>query len=168
VQLLSTKKYNDVLGEFNIKINIFGHIFLQDTLKEVLGNQYKSIQNVRFLSNKKDVQTLMREANILVTDYSSVSFDFLYLNKPIIFFQPDKEKYLIDRGSYIDLDNELFGLKARTIDELIEHLLWLSNKENFTQCVDHEELYRQKYFTFFDHSNCIRVDEAINNYRKND
>ena len=40
-----------------------------------------------------DVQKLLMKAALLVTDYSSVSMDFAYMNKPIIYYQFDSSKY---------------------------------------------------------------------------
>ncbi len=44
-------------------------------------------------------------ADVLITDYSSVFFEYLLLDKPIIFFAPDYEKYAKERGFYLDYGN---------------------------------------------------------------
>ncbi len=44
-------------------------------------------------------------ADILITDYSSVFFEFLLLDRPVIFFAPDYDKYESGRGYYLDYDN---------------------------------------------------------------
>jgi CDP-glycerol glycerophosphotransferase (TagB/SpsB family) len=40
-----------------------------------------------------DVQTLLRKASLLVTDYSSVFFDFSYMHKPVFFYQFDQDEF---------------------------------------------------------------------------
>lgn len=50
-----------------------------------------------------DMQELLYCADVLVTDYSSSMFDFMYLKRPIIMYVPDKETY--SRGFYMDIDS---------------------------------------------------------------
>ena len=47
-----------------------------------------------------DVMTELAEADVLVTDYSSVGFDFTTMEKPVILYQPDREAYLLKRNLY--------------------------------------------------------------------
>ncbi|GAA4105159.1 CDP-glycerol glycerophosphotransferase family protein [Zhongshania borealis] len=48
------------------------------------------------------VSDVLKHSDVLITDYSSVSWDFRYLNKPVLFYQSDAELYDEDRGAYID------------------------------------------------------------------
>lgn len=54
----------------------------------------------------------------LVTDYSSLCFDFLYLDKPSIFFMFDRDEYFAKSKPYIDVEKELPGPIAPTVEEL--------------------------------------------------
>lgn len=58
----------------------------------------------------------------MITDYSSVVFDFNYLKKPSIFYHFDVNDYLKHRGSYVDLSRELVGDIAYTKDEVIKYI----------------------------------------------
>ena len=42
---------------------------------------------------KYDVQQLLKESLLLITDYSSVFFDMMYMNKPVNFYQFDEKQY---------------------------------------------------------------------------
>lgn len=71
----------------------------------------------------------MREAvdripsyRLLVTDYSSLCFDFLYLNKPTYFFMFDKQDFFSREAPYIDIERELPGFAAETISELLRSM----------------------------------------------
>jgi CDP-glycerol glycerophosphotransferase len=55
------------------------------------------------VSQVEDVNVLYHAADVLVTDYSSVMFDFAVLRKPIIFYTWDYAEYLATRGTYFDL-----------------------------------------------------------------
>lgn len=61
---------------------------------------------------------VLNACDVLITDYSSVFFDFALSKRKIIIFNYDEEEYLADRGIYFALD-ELPFPKARTVDELI-------------------------------------------------
>lgn len=67
----------------------------------------------------KDVYPLMALSDLLITDYSSIFFDFLLLDRPILFFAYDLEQYLNqDRGMYFDYDTMTPGAKCHSYDEL--------------------------------------------------
>jgi len=57
----------------------------------------------------EDVTELYLAADILITDYSSVMFDFTVTGKPILFLTPDLERYRAERGFYIDYEAEAPG-----------------------------------------------------------
>ena len=74
-----------------------------------------------FSAPKYDIQELMLISDILITDYSSVMFDYANLQKPIVFFAYDIELYSQGiRGMYFDLKKEAPGPVVETMDELIK------------------------------------------------
>lgn len=75
------------------------------------------------LSRHHDVTELMLLADVLVTDYSSVMFDFANTGKPMVFYTYDYEDYVRDeRGTYVDLPDIAPGPVVATEDELIQAL----------------------------------------------
>jgi CDP-glycerol glycerophosphotransferase len=69
-----------------------------------------------------DVQHLLKESAALVTDYSSVGFDFSFLHKPVLYYQFDQERFLGKEGSHLDLDGELPGPILYSGDEVLTEL----------------------------------------------
>ncbi|XSG85617.1 MAG: CDP-glycerol glycerophosphotransferase family protein [Methylohalobius sp. ZOD2] len=65
-----------------------------------------------------DSYPLMRSADCLVTDYSSIYTDFLLLDRPVVFFPYDRNEYLAARGIQHDYDAITPGPHARCQDEL--------------------------------------------------
>lgn len=57
----------------------------------------------------EDINDLLIVADILVTDYSSVIFDYSLLNKPIVYFTYDLDDYCKKRGLYFDFSEYIFG-----------------------------------------------------------
>lgn len=75
----------------------------------------------KVVPNWVDTNELLAAVDKLITDYSSIFFDFLPLKKPIYFFIPDKDSYEKKRGFYLDL-NSLPGLVTTNLDEITENL----------------------------------------------
>ncbi len=75
------------------------------------------------VSKHHDVTELMLLADVLVTDYSSVMFDFANTGKPMVFYTYDYEDYVRDeRGTYLDLPEIAPGPMVETTDALVEAL----------------------------------------------
>ena len=67
------------------------------------------------------MQDLLAAADVLITDYSSVMFDYAVLQRPMIFYVPDLEQYRDHlRGFYFDFEQEAPGPLVRTTAEVID------------------------------------------------
>lgn len=92
------------------------YIKLHPLVKKVLNiNKYK---NIKQFPNGYETYDILNVADCLITDYSSVMFDFACSNKQIILFTYDIDEYLLDRGIYIDIEKLPFA-HAKTVEELI-------------------------------------------------
>lgn len=83
-----------------------------------------------------DLNRLLKEADVLITDYSSMMFDFAKLEKPVLLYPYDKEEYIEERGIYFNLD-ELPWTQAMTEKDIIAFFNGLSD------CYD-EECHKTK------------------------
>lgn len=70
-----------------------------------------------------DANEVLPLADILVSDYSSIFFDYLYFERPILFYIPDLEDYADYRGLYAPVD-ELPGPFSQNLEDIIE---WIQN-----------------------------------------
>jgi CDP-glycerol glycerophosphotransferase len=73
---------------------------------------------VRDVSAHPVVEELMLAADVLVTDYSSIMFDYAVLDRPIVIHAPDWEIYRTLRGTYFDLMEEPPGPITRSEQEV--------------------------------------------------
>ena len=74
----------------------------------------------------RDVRELYLAADVLVTDYSSVMFDFALTGKPIVYYAYDLDRFRDEiRGFYFDLVPQAPGPVVQTEDELVDALLHL-------------------------------------------
>ncbi len=108
-----------------------------------------------------DVQNLLIQSSCLITDFSSVFFDFAYMEKPEIFFQFDESQYRSThyKKGYFDYREDGFGPVFYEADQVVAYLINLI--ENGCRI---EEQYRKRIHAFFDHRdnhNCERTYEAI-------
>lgn len=79
--------------------------------------------NVINVSEYPEINDLFLISDLLITDYSSVVFDYSILNKPFLFFTPDIEKYENDlRGFYLDLNTDFPTRPVAQTSELIEQI----------------------------------------------
>jgi len=72
------------------------------------------------LSQIRDINDLLLVTDVLITDYSSVIFDYLLVDRPVVYYIYDREDYENGRGLYFDFDTYVYGRVARTQDQLVE------------------------------------------------
>ena len=93
-------------------------------------------------STYNDIARLYLISDILITDYSSVFFDYANLKRPMLFFTYDLEKYRdILHGFYIDMEENLPGPMLFTTEEIVDAIRNLPELE---------EKYREKYDVFYE------------------
>ncbi|MDP9407255.1 MAG: CDP-glycerol glycerophosphotransferase family protein [Actinomycetota bacterium] len=96
-------------------------------------------QFCRDVSDRRDINELYLASDVLLTDYSSVMFDYAVTGKPIVYFTHDLESYRdAGRGFYFDLEAEAPGPLCRTTEELVSVL-----QESDRLAEDHAAAYRR-------------------------
>lgn len=138
--------------KFQLKLDL-------NKMKEQLGDEYVIILRTHYyiadvldltglegfafnLSKYDDITEVYLMSDILITDYSSVFFDFANLKRPMLFYTYDLDKYRdVLRGFYINMEEELPGPLVFTTDEVIDTI----------KNIDHvSEKYADRYVTFYD------------------
>lgn len=150
---------NDCLSKYNAVMLVKMHYFHEHAeLPE--GIDFESCR-IHWLSGDEltDVNRLLPYTDVLITDYSSVYFEYLLLNRPILFAPFDKERYLSkDRELYDDYDSATPGPKCTNWDELICELgRVLGGRDDYQEV---RAVANQRYNTFTDTANCQRVVET--------
>lgn len=143
---LDLQKIREKLGEDYIII-LRMHYFIADHLNI---DGYEGF--VYNLSKYDDIADLYLISDILITDYSSVFFDYSNLRRPILFYAYDLEKYRDKlRGFYLDYESELPGPILKTTDEMIHAV------EHIDQV---NKQYQDKYDQFYDQIGCWETGHA--------
>ncbi len=92
----------------------------------------------------EDISDLYKISDIMITDYSSVMFDYALTGGRMIFFTYDLEEYTQNiRGCYFDIEKEAPGPIVRTTEELIESIL--HPDDSYETRLDE---FRDKYLTY--------------------
>lgn len=127
------------------------------SLEEALANRQRilSVDAETF----PDIQDLLAFVDILITDYSSIYFDFLLLDRPVLFMPYDYESYNTNRGFTVDYFDNTPGPKIYNQQEFLQHL-----KNYFDDpTLDHEarEKIKEKYNYYCDDNSSKRILEKI-------
>lgn len=89
--------------------------------------------NLQLLPNNIDPTGLMKTADCLITDYSSIYLDYLVLDRPIIHFPFDLNEYTRNREFYFNYETILAGNKAISYDELYNEILRICKNQDNSQ-----------------------------------
>lgn len=112
--------------------------------------------NIYFSQNDRDTYPLLENFDLLITDYSSLSMDFLYMDKPVVLFAPDLTTFKKGMGVYDELWNIMPGPKAFTFDELLNILYDATNQPS-----ESRKKAREILFAFSDNNASMRIVEEL-------
>ena len=154
---LNDSSLHDKLTQYDVKLIFYPHYEIQRFI-----HLFASESDCIIIASKEkyDVQDLLK-SDILITDYSSVFFDFAYMNKPCVYYQFDEEKYRENHYNegYFNYRTMGFGEVVITKDELISTILDYLEL-GFENKREYAERYKQ-FFPLHDDKNCERIYNAI-------
>ena len=120
-------------------------------------------ERVEIVSEELSYQDIYATSSLIITDYSSAVFDFVYLRKPIIYAQFDVQSFFagehIYNKGYFDYERDGLGEVAYDLESTVARII--EYMENGCQL---KETYRRRidnFFAFHDKNNCHRVFEKI-------
>lgn len=130
-EIIETVKELSKSTKYNILLKVHPFIFKYAKKHQEL-SQY-------LVDDKIDTNELLAIIDILVTDYSSIFFDFLVTKKPILFYVPDINTYDLNRGLYLD-SSSLPGPSFDKLDQLVNAI---NNIED--TYIEYKEKYNDYY-----------------------
>ena len=147
----------DILAKLNYKFIIKPH------MNSGFDLDISKCSNIEILSqNCKDAQDLLIEADVLVSDYSSVVIDYALLERPIIFYCYDYAEYEEKVGLYEEIEDIYDGPVAYNFNELLDAIVDL---EKF--CYDSIRKFKNRFHDHCDSNSSRRVYAEIARIRKN-
>lgn len=123
--------------------------------------------NIEILYQKDmSIDKEIKTSSLIITDYSSITWDALYYDIPVVLFQFDQEDYLKLQGSYLDLKKELNELIIYSMDDLIDFIILFIKDEGNNSKVGAILEKKEYYFKYHDQQNAIRIQNAIDLWEK--
>lgn len=156
-KLINSKEIIKQCQENGTSIKFYLHHSFKRYSHLFAGNDVVSI--IRF--GEESVQNLLKESKVLITDFSSVFFDFAYMRKPMIFYQFDEDSFCSRhyQKGYFDYRRDGFGDVCLHLNEVIQSLINIirSNYKVEKKYIDRIN----NTFVYHDKNNCNRIFEAI-------
>jgi len=154
IGLMKDKRLNDLIERHGYNFVFYPHYEMQRFVS-LFENANKNI--VIAEHEKYDVQELLNSSAILISDYSSIHFDFAYQKKPICYFQYDRDEFYGSHYTkgYFDFHDDGFGPVADGIEDVVDFLeKLLSGTVRMSDCYEKRV---DEFFTFRDRNNCERI-----------
>jgi CDP-glycerol glycerophosphotransferase (TagB/SpsB family) len=159
-----SEKFSRILEGIDQGLNSCLGVTLDLKMHHYFRKENYSLKNINFVKEEMiggDIYNILADYDFLVTDYSSIFFDYLVLDRPIIFFPFDLSEYLRkDRQLYFDYDSIAAGPKVISVKELLDEF------QSLRSGVDRFSLKRRElmseFNSYLDGNNCERVlDEML-------
>lgn len=154
--LLKSDCLYEMLERYDLEVDFYLHT----KFKEYIGEFSIESERIRIIAfGEESLNEIMMKSRMLITDYSSVSWDMFYQQKPVVFYQFDLQEYLAVHGSYLDMEHELFGDTAKDEAELMECVRTCIERE-FSLSEEQRKQYHF-YFKYVDDKNSERICQSI-------
>lgn len=152
--LLNEEALHDVAKNKNMDIVFCMHV---NMLKY---NKYFQHPNVRtIIQGEENVQDLIKESALMITDYSSVAFDHAFLNKPVIFYQFDRARFLGNAKVHINFEQDLPGEIVNNDTHLLQLIKEYENR-GFQIKKEYKER-ANRFIQFKDQQSSERVYQVV-------
>lgn len=155
--LLDSPELHRWLDENDAELAFLGHVRIAGQ-SGIFHTRHPRVRLVEF--GAEPVNVLLMKAALLVTDYSSVAWDFAYMGKQVHFFRFDLPKYLAVHGSYVDLEKPDFGVVHKDLGQLITALTSTELIDD-PKTVEDRRAAMSRAFAYSDKNNSERVYQAI-------
>lgn len=150
---INNKRLVSSLEKNKIELIFFPHF----QMKKFLGCFDVKSEYIKIINDEIDIQKLLIDSSLMITDYSSVYMDFAYMKKPVIYYQFDYEKYRSShlKEGYFSYQNDSFGPLFYDEDNLVEEVIRMIENDF---CIEKKYLDRMNnFFELNDKHNCDRI-----------
>ena len=156
--LVNDKRITDCLKKHKLKILFCLH--------PMLNSQAKDFKDTKYVTFKTGVnyQQVFKTANMLLTDYSSVAFDFAYTNKPLIYAHFDKDHLYeihttVSGDAEYDYEKDGFGKVLYDYESTVKEIIKIVEGGFKPEKKYIDRMH--KFFKYNDDKNCERVEKGI-------
>ena len=146
VLLLENKEFNNFIQNNNIKVYFAPHHAFEEKSNISISI---NLPNIKFI-NSLEISEYIKKSSMLLTDLSSVAFDFMFQNKPVIFYGLDRGDPLLEVNQYIDLEllkqkESIFPNIFFNEDDVVNKIKYYADR-NFVLEKDVADIYDKFFF----------------------
>lgn len=160
-EIITSEELDNLLKKYDKKLLFYPHRNMQKFL-----NYFKTESDRIEIADWKthDIQDCLKRAALLITDYSSVFFDFSYMRKPVLFYQFDEKEFREKQyeEGYFDYHNTVLGKWTDSAQGLFENL----EEQLKNDCALMPEETIKTIFPYWDTENSKRIYNKIKQLRK--
>ena len=156
--LINNTRLLNFLEENGCELVFYPHYEVQKFLDE-FSSVSRMVRMAAF--NDYDVQELLMSSKLLVTDFSSVFFDFSYMGKPVVMYQFDVDDYRKQNYAegYFSYERDGFGEILKNEDDVVDKIISIASSGFGVEPKYAERV--NKFFEMRDTDNCKRNFEAV-------
>lgn len=148
----------DELDRVLDKLN--SHMIVKGHRNQDFDKSNDNLKNIDFLSNLGDTYPLFKYIDVMVTDYSSIYFDYLHKDKPVIFFTYDFMTYLSQRGFFYEFESVTPGPKCFNSECLISEIKKVKESDDYR---DERSTVKNIVFKYQDGDGSKRIVDYVKN-----
>lgn len=159
-RLINDKRLINTAAKYNYSLLFLIHPTLSAQIDDYDKNEHLSIvPAISDISYEK----MLTESSLMLTDYSGIQFDFAYMKKPVLYYQPKELPPQYTEGVY-KYEKMAFGPIIDEYDSIINTLCEYIENE----CKMKEEYIKrvEDFFAYTDNSNCKRIMDIITSWNK--
>lgn len=176
VRKVQLKKQIKVIEEYlyDIETHLKENQLLYVSLHPYVGNNinFELFEKIKPFPSQIETYDFLNICDTLVTDYSSVFFDYALTNKKIILFAYDKEEYFKDRGVYFELEKLPFPI-VESVQDLVEQInteIKYNQKEFLTTFCSYDRIDMSKKIcelVLLDKKDELKIEDFPKNEKSN-
>ncbi len=157
-ELICNKKLNKIIDKYNYRFVIKMHPRMREYM-----SLFENLGVLTILDDDVTYRQIFAESKLMITDYSSTAMDFAYIDKPVVYYQFDKDEFFggghMYTAGYFNYENDGFGPVATDAGKAAEEIIKIIKNDCKV-----EEKYAKRRKDFFlerDGKNCERVYNKI-------
>ncbi|ENC9218166.1 CDP-glycerol glycerophosphotransferase family protein [Campylobacter lari] len=123
------QKWNSLLNNDNLKklCELYSYAIVFNPHPNIMPylKEFNLLSHVKIANQDESLQVLFCNSSLMITDYSSVAFEMAYLNKPVIYYQFDKEEFFTShtyQKGYFSYEKNGFGPVVENEENLLKEL----------------------------------------------
>mgnify|MGYP006412228997 FL=1 len=147
--------FDQWLKENNILFLISVHPHMENL------EDFSDCTNIQYINHNPlmDINQLLLEMDLLITDYSSIATDYMLMDRPVIYVMPDYDYYLYDFGLLEDMRDNLPGLESKNMPDLQDHIV--RSLQDPYEMQSGRKRYLKKYYDVDNFKSCEKISIFI-------